>query len=249
MSYGSHVFDSGGGLIAGVLAPTLHYVGKFTYVSSSTDSYSKIQTYRINSPGGAPLPVIRVTPGNGLWYGIKAMAISSGSNWDIALTTSAAAGAVEIHAFAPLVAGAGPLEAYGMRIFGPNGEVHFDSTRKPLTVDGIVTLPEVPFRSGASGIFPSGGTEPSGIGAFGTYSVPYTVQAGTHGLVLKGSGMCTAWAGGVYGQGYYGALRVDASAIRRVAGGWVPDYPVGDTAQSARFHEEQVMVVDLNRYI
>jgi hypothetical protein len=214
-------------------------LGQCSYVSGAANT-RKEQVYRINSPGGAPLPVVRVYPGNGLWYGIKSVADIGGGNWDIKITTSAALGAVELHAFAPLQAGLAPLDAYGLRILGPSGEVHFDSTRKPFAIDDIVTLPAISLDNGIA----------TAQGAV-TGSTPYTTTGVKPGLVLRGSGFnmyISSTQSALTGV----ALRVDGTAIHRVIGGLVALAPfqLGDSTMNRFRHpEEQIIVVDLNRYI
>lgn len=243
MSYGFEVQDSAGRLIASISGPTMHYLGTASAISlvtanrssgfNNSNAYS--HTFRSSSPGGAPLPVIRVSPGNGAWYGIKDVRQVDSTQWDIEVQSNLGAGGIELHSFAPL-GYVSPAESYGMVVYAGNGSVNFDSTRKPLTLDGLVTLPAV------SGSFPGNPYNQPTLHATG-----YSFSGSILGVALRGNGSAQGNPGAQY---FSGAVRVNGSgAMERVPGMTFAYFSSMEAPNQFNFSTEVVPIVDLARYI
>jgi hypothetical protein len=239
MSYGITTLTADGQLAVSSEAPALHLIGKADYSGVVTQSgvQGTFQRYVINVAEGVPLPIFRMTPGDGIWIESPIVRWVGGTQWELLVRTNKAAGSVEIFCFGKVPLGAAPADAWGYRVFGPGntGVVQFDSTRMPLQIASIVTLPHVPRNTPP---MPANGS----IGTFWD-STPADLPnypgifIGVSGYVSGGSTIKAP------------ALRLNPGAVERVVGSWWGGNVIDVNPTSAGLYRAETLIVDLTPYL
>lgn len=144
MSYGTAVYSNSGELLVSQEIPLPHYLGQATYWGIVGVSDTPLLEYRITSPGGPPLPFIRVYSADHN-FGVYSTTQLDATTWRIIVVSTLGSNTTtirhqaEVHCFA--VRGtAGPVSSYGVRVLAANGTVCFDSTAGPLTIAGTFSF-------------------------------------------------------------------------------------------------------------
>ncbi|MFG6413793.1 hypothetical protein ACG02S_07755 [Roseateles sp. DC23W] len=233
MSYGIVVYTADGNLAVSSQAVALHYLGQPVFTGSVFESGvdGSFARFTITSPNGAPLPVFRMTPGDGNWAEAPVVRLVSGTTYEILVRASVTP---QVYCFGRLAAATAPAEAWGARVLGASAEVQWDTTRKPLLVHSFVTLPAV------SGL-PTGGVWDSTAATLPTY--PGVVVAAVGG------------AGGGYQFGSRTvnvAMRLSSNAIDRVVGSrWTSTGGSPDSAPLLQggLGPAPTLIIDLTPYL
>lgn len=236
MSYGFNVIDAAGRLMVDEKAGALHYIGQATYVG--TDGNASFLNFDINSPGGAPLPFIEVTPGAGQQVSITNVYNVSGSTWRV---TAIAMVDSKIHCFAPLAVGSVAVGAWGLQVFDAAGNVKYDTTRKPLAITQSASFPA------GSGTVSAGAATDAGA-----QSLSITL-GGSRPAISNSSAFrvltTNSSTGSPPGQTFVGVVRVDASALVRKSGPLVATSGPSAGPYYWSAIAETILVVDIAPYI
>lgn len=171
MSYGLRMYAKDASMVLSDLTYQPIYIGDATLISAVNNSgtfgngnsprLTRVNTYRIQSP---TRPVVFVSAFGGYFH-LAGINPSGGNNWDITIFFDSAPNP-RILCFSKMTEPSN--DAYGMRIYRPDGSVAFDSGLKHLLIDRVVTVPTMSCSrsSGKSGqiyytVFPIGGSSAS----------------------------------------------------------------------------------------
>lgn len=247
MSYGFTVYSQSGELLARQDLRLPHYIGRATYIGKTywaeTDrNRSPLVEYRISSPGGPPLPVIRPASTTHR-FGVKSVTQLDATTWSIVIVStnamqSASDGSslvnCEVHCFAQLGA-IGAADAYGTRVFDASGRVAFDSTRGPMAGVGAFSLP---YETSNVSTNTQAQTRPIAIGS--------PVVPGIFGAAHARHGLAFWEYTGAFMYDFNGTLTLYSLGAALEFGG--PSNPVNSSA--AWFIGEQTgLVIDLYPYV
>lgn len=244
MSYGISTFDSAGNLVMSAQAPTLHFLGKASYVGMQAvaglaPNMPQAHVYRITAPAGAPLPIVQMTAGSTTFVEPPTLQNVGGTTWDIIIRSNATPGSLSIYCFGVLDMGTQPAEAWGVRVLGPDGSPYFDSTRKPLVIKQAVQL--------QAGELPS-----TRVIATGTVltSDAFTPPSHPFGLFVHVPGYVASISGQAGNGAWTTALTAGTSSINRVIGYqyWGTLSGGGSIANRSAWSAARVLVVDLSPY-
>ena len=253
MTYGLQITDSAGRLVASEGLPTPHYLGTATYQETIgfVSGRGALLRYRCASPAGVPLPFLEVPQDGSVFAAVKQVVSAGSGQWDVFIIAGAqgsqsytftpvAPVVTAVHCFGPHPGTAG--EPYGFRVYAADGSVNFSALDKPLLLDEVVTLP-----AGA-------------VNPLGTLTATYGQASRTvSGLTRPafaahagGQAFTQEYAGTVPYAGYSFAVNLWGSTVNRVIGvrnfaG--PPESISNPGSSASYPAEDVLIVDMARYV